>query len=275
MKTCSKCGNENPSSAIHCMKCGTFLGDNISVDVELLHAKTNSLEKEVKAIKDTIHQHEIDIRNIDTKLNDGYQRKREKKNKYSYCQTRQNNWISKKYIIVIGVVLGVIVITLGLLSIRLYEKSKHASRLQDCVSTIEQEISNVSRDTIYCDWVSTNHGNGSQSQRTYQINAQKGDVLSLGYTVFSESCCDSLSVILVAPNNEKINLVKKAKGKVVSSTSYSFEKSGIYSLKLVYSKDNSISYEPDMAAVTNIRLRRNTDSIINSIYYTITKSGEK
>lgn len=273
MKTCAKCGNENPSSAIHCMRCGNFLGDNLSVDVELLHAKTNSLEKEVNAIKDTIHQHEVDIRNIDTKLNDVNQRKREKKNIIGYAQTRQTNWISKKSIIVAGVALGIAVVTLGLLNIRLYEKSKHVVRLQDCVGKIEQEISNVYRDTIFSDWVSTNHGNGSKSQRIYKINAQKGDVLSLGYTVFSETCCDSLSVILVAPNNEKINLVRKAKGKVVSSVSYSFEKSGNYTLKLVYSKDNSISYEPDMAAVTNIRLHRNTDSIINSIH-NITKSGK-
>lgn len=52
MKTCSKCGNENPSSAIHCMKCGSLLVEESALSEEQkLQKKLQDTEKENELLR--------------------------------------------------------------------------------------------------------------------------------------------------------------------------------------------------------------------------------
>lgn len=52
MKTCTECGNENPSSAIHCMKCGNLLVEETALSEEQkLQKKIQDVEKENELLK--------------------------------------------------------------------------------------------------------------------------------------------------------------------------------------------------------------------------------
>lgn len=52
MKTCGKCGNENPSSAIHCMKCGSLLVEEEALSEEQkLQKRLQDAEKENELLK--------------------------------------------------------------------------------------------------------------------------------------------------------------------------------------------------------------------------------
>ena len=55
MKTCAKCGNENPSSAIHCMKCGCLLVKEADLSEEQkLQKKLEEAEKENELLKSAL-----------------------------------------------------------------------------------------------------------------------------------------------------------------------------------------------------------------------------
>lgn len=154
---------------------------------------------------------------------------------------------------------------------KLKEEKNDLRKKMDRIVTVSD---GVRADVVFDDWKSDNHNNNTASQKSYYFKAGEGDVLSFGYVVSSESCCDSLSVILQCPNDSIVRLVRGAKGEVSSSCDYTITQSGSYALVLMYSKDYSVTKSLDCAFVNNIRIRRNTNEILGRIHKIASEESE-
>ena len=120
--------------------------------------------------------------------------------------------------------------------------------------TIEDaaDISGLEQQTLE-DWTSTNGGQHStSSQHEWTISVKAGDLLSFGYRVSSESCCDKLIVTL--DGTEVVNV-----GGEVSSVFYkTFAADATVTLVAKYSKDGSVNTGDDLGELyeVGVNLRR-------------------
>lgn len=149
------------------------------------------------------------------------------------------------------------------------DKVRVANYLFEDISAM---VKNVTKDTVYSDWVSTNHGHSSMSYQDYSFYVSEGDELSFGYHVSSEKDCDKLTVTLSFIDNDSIieNSLVTASGEEINHFTYHFDRSGHYSVKVKYTKDYSINKYKDKAGINNFVVLRNhmvefdsIDSIIN------------
>ncbi len=161
----------------------------------------------------------------------------------------------------------VIAVTGFLLGMLIFDDNGYKPNVSDGqrLERILEHTKVIPKDTLFEDWISGNHGNNSESSRKYSFKGYKGDLLSFGYLVSSEACCDSLSVMLACPDGKEIALVKNAKGFVTASSSYEIRQYGNYVLTLKYSKSKGVNSGLDMAAVTNIRLQRNVRGVVKNV----------
>ncbi|MBQ9558923.1 MAG: leucine-rich repeat protein [Bacteroidaceae bacterium] len=120
--------------------------------------------------------------------------------------------------------------------------------------TIEDaaDISGLEQQTLE-NWTSTNGGQHStSSQHEWTISVKAGDLLSFGYRVSSESCCDKLIVTL--DGTEVVNV-----GGEVSSVFYkTFAADATVTLVAKYSKDGSVNTGDDLGELyeVGVNLRR-------------------
>ena len=145
------------------------------------------------------------------------------------------------------------------------EYDTEISALKGKLNIILSLSEHLEADIVLGNWKSDNNENNTVSQKSYRFQAEEGDILSFGYVVSSEKCCDSLSALLQCPNDSIVRLVKQAKGEVSSSCSYTFGQTGAYTLVFSYTKDYSVTKSLDCAMVNNIIIRRNTGLIVNNI----------
>jgi hypothetical protein len=146
-------------------------------------------------------------------------------------------------------------------------------RVANClIEQASSTIKNVTNDTVYSDWVSTNHRHGSISFQDYNFDVSEGDNLSFGYYVSSEKTYDKLIVTLSFIDNDSVieNNLITVSGEEISHFTYHFDRSGHYSVRVKYTKDSSINKYKDLAGINNFVILRNhkvefdsIDSIIN------------
>lgn len=146
-------------------------------------------------------------------------------------------------------------------------------RVANClIEQASSTIKNVTNDTVYSDWVSTNHNHGSTSFQDYNFDVSEGDDLSFGYYVSSEKPYDKLIVTLSFIDNDSVieNNLITASGEEISHFTYHFDRNGHYSVRVKYVKDSSIHKNKDMAGINNFVVMRNhivefdsIDSLIN------------
>lgn len=121
--------------------------------------------------------------------------------------------------------------------------------------TIE-EFESSREPQYFPDWTSTNHNDNSESSHEYSINVQPDDVLS--FKIWSD--CESKDVLKVRIeyiDNDHIDsweiYTLSGDGKTYTFTK-TFTKSQVVSLKVEYSKDNSVSSGKDEAGIRNISI---------------------
>ena len=129
--------------------------------------------------------------------------------------------------------------------------------------------------TNYSDWTSDNKGqDNSTSSYTYTINANAGDVLTFDWSVSSESNYDWLIATL---NGSEI--LKKS-GVDSGSYTYTFNSSGVNTLIVKYTKDNSQHSNNDQVKIYNIKLTSSNSNLIDSgtcgdnLTWELSKDGE-
>lgn len=137
--------------------------------------------------------------------------------------------------------------------------------LRNTIATIFNMTSNISDDSSFSNWHSSNHEKSSESHNTYSFTASKGDKLSFNYYVSSEQNFDCLTITLSGDSISSKELVKIS-GVSNASRVFVFKKDGKYDLQVKYSKDSSIDKHNDNAGVSNICLYRNHKSILENIH---------
>lgn len=137
--------------------------------------------------------------------------------------------------------------------------------LKDKLSKISDMTNELSDDSSFSNWRSSNHKHNSESHILYRFSASNGDKLSFYYFVSSESGYDYLTVTL-SGDSISSNVLIKASGETNSSRSYTFDKSGNYTLYIKYSKDGSIHKNNDNAGISNINLHRNYKILLDKIH---------
>lgn len=131
--------------------------------------------------------------------------------------------------------------------------------------------SDLSEDASFSNWTSSNHEHSTESHTVYKLQASAGDKLSYNFFVSSESGFDYLTVTLEEATDTLPKELTKASGTVNSSKSYTFNRTGNYTLYVKYAKDGSVHHGNDNAGVSNINLHRNYKSILDSIKNVINK----
>lgn len=101
------------------------------------------------------------------------------------------------------------------------------------------------------DWKSDNHEDGTQSNKTYQFYAEKGDELSFTYFTSSEENCDKLGVNL----DGNYVLITSGEG-ITGSKKIELESTGNHILKVMYAKDWMGTMGEDYASVSQIKVSR-------------------
>ena len=109
----------------------------------------------------------------------------------------------------------------------------------------KQDMSGLTQQT-YDGWTSTNHDHPSTSSHTWTIDVNAGDVLSVDYTVSSESGWDYLIVTINGTE------VITASGEQSSVYAQTMNESGTVVVVASYSKDDSASNGEDQAIINNI-----------------------
>lgn len=131
--------------------------------------------------------------------------------------------------------------------------------------------SDLSEDASFSNWTSSNHEHSTESHNVYKFQASVGDKLSYNFFVSSESGFDYLTVTLEEATDTLQKELTKVSGNMNSSKSYTFNRTGNYSLYVKYAKDGSVHHGNDNAGVSNISLHRNYKSILDSIKNVINK----
>ncbi len=109
----------------------------------------------------------------------------------------------------------------------------------------KQDMSGLTQQT-YEGWTSTNHDDNSISSNTWNIDVEAGDVLSVDYTVSSESGWDYLIVTINGTE------VITASGEQSSVYAQTINESGTVVVVASYSKDGSSYSGEDKAIINNI-----------------------
>ena len=109
----------------------------------------------------------------------------------------------------------------------------------------KQDMSGLTQQT-YEGWTSNNHDDNSISSNTWNIDVEAGDVLSIDYTVSSESNYDWLIVTINGTE------VITASGEQSSVYAQTINESGTVAVVASYSKDSSASSGEDRAVINNI-----------------------
>lgn len=109
----------------------------------------------------------------------------------------------------------------------------------------KQDMSGLTQQT-YDGWTSDNHDHPSISSHTWTIDVNAGDVLSIDYTVSSESNYDWLIVTINGTE------VITASGEQSSVYAQTINESGTVAVVASYSKDSSASSGEDRAIINNI-----------------------
>lgn len=123
--------------------------------------------------------------------------------------------------------------------------SKAKKKLRD----INYELTNKFTTYTYYDaWKSSNHSDGSYSEKTFTFSASAGDVLNIPYYVSSESGCDYLTISCKRQGYSAEQLVKEA-GVYSGTRVYTIPYTDSYSLTIKYSKDGSVSKNNDNGGV--------------------------
>lgn len=194
------------------------------------------------------------------------------------CFNKKDNVKKTNIVWFVVALLSLVIIGASLLFWRerkeLIISQKQVGILEDkvCVANclIEQAsstIKNVTNDTVYSDWVSTNHNHGSISFQDYNFDVSEGDDLSFGYYVSSEKTHDRLIVTLSFIDNDSVieNNLITVSGEEISHFTYHFDRSGHYSVRVQYVKDHSIHKYKDMAGINNFVVLRNHKDKFDSI----------
>ena len=148
---------------------------------------------------------------------------------------------------------------------RLEESNNNNEELRNILATISDMSSNLSDDSSFSSWYSSNHDHDSESHNNYDFTASKGDNISFSYYVSSEPNCDYLTITLSGDSISSNELVKIS-GDSHDSFVYVFEKGGGYNLHVEYSKDYSVNKNNDNAGVSSISLHRNYKNILDDIH---------
>ncbi len=144
--------------------------------------------------------------------------------------------------------------------------SNNLNELSDALNRIYDMTEN---DLVYASfqsWTSTNHEPNSTSNKSYTFSVSKGDVLSFDYFVSSEMYLDMLTVTLALDSDTVIDELLSRSGEERNSFLFTFKSGGSYNLDVQYSKDGSVSSYDDKAGVSNIKLHRNYESLLDSIH---------
>lgn len=148
---------------------------------------------------------------------------------------------------------------------RLEKSNNKNAEFKNTLATISNMTSNLSDDSSFSNWHSSNYEKSSESHNNYRFTASKGDKLSFNYYVSSEPNCDYLTITLSGDSIFSNELVKIS-GDSHNSHVFVFEKGGGYNLQVKYSKDSSINKNNDNAGVTSICLYRNYKNILEKIH---------
>lgn len=148
---------------------------------------------------------------------------------------------------------------------RLEESNSKNTELRNTLADIFKMTNNLSDDSSFSNWHSSNHEKSSESYNNYYFTASKGDKLSFNYYVSSEANYDYLTITLSGDSIYTNELVKIS-GDSQSSRVFVFEKGGGYNLRVKYSKDSSVDKNNDNAGVSNISLHRNYKNLLDNIH---------
>ncbi len=122
-------------------------------------------------------------------------------------------------------------------------------------------------------WTSTNKADNSTGDIEWTITANVGDVLSFDYSVSSEAGYDKLNVRLSGALS--YTLVDGASGSISNRTvTYTFTKTGTYTLRAAYTKDQSNSIGDDCATINNLKIKRGGVIDASKLDFTVTGNGK-
>ena len=113
-------------------------------------------------------------------------------------------------------------------------------------------------------WTSTNHTDGSTSEKSYTIDAEADDILAFDWEVSSEGYCDCLIVML-----DGVEVLNKS-GSQSGSYSYTFDAAATHTLTVKYTKDGSVAHGSDQCRVYNVSLNFVGDDVTT---YSVTSIG--
>lgn len=148
---------------------------------------------------------------------------------------------------------------------KLDESNNRSTELSNTLTTISDMTSDLSDDSSFNNWHSSNHEKSSESHNNYSFTASKGDKLSFNYYVSSEANYDYLTITLSGDSISTNELVKVS-GDSHNSRVFVFKKGGGYNLQVKYSKDSSVDENNDNAGVSNISLHRNYKNLLDNIH---------
>lgn len=152
-----------------------------------------------------------------------------------------------------------------LYSRRLEEINSENEVLRKKLDVIFNMTSNLSENSSFSNWHSSNHDKSSESHRDYSFTVSKGDKLSFNYYVSSEPNYDYQTITLSGDSISSSELVKTS-GDSHNSRVFEFERGGKYNLQVKYSKDSSVDKNNDNAGVSNIFIYRNYKNILEKIH---------
>ena len=115
-------------------------------------------------------------------------------------------------------------------------------------------------------WTSTNHTDGSTSEKIYTIDAEAGDILAFDWEVSSEGNCDWLIVML-----DGVEVLKKS-GSQSGSYNYTFAAAATHTLTVKYTKDGSVANGSDQCRVYNVSLNGVSEDVT---IYSVTSIGHR
>ena len=129
------------------------------------------------------------------------------------------------------------------------------SKLADITFEDSEIVDQTPNAQSFPNWISSNHSDSTTSSEEYKFTVVAGDILSLDYTVDSESGYDFLTI--------KINGIEEVRESGHNKTgSYRkiFDNPGDVTLYMAYVKDSSSSSGTDKATVSNIWLNGNSNT---------------
>ena len=105
------------------------------------------------------------------------------------------------------------------------------------------------------DWISSNHGDSSESSYSYYFNVPVGCVLNFDWAVSSEGGCDWLTITL-----DGEQLVRES-GENSNHVSKTIETSDLHTLTVSYTKDVSVANGEDLGRIFNISFADNPNAL--------------